>query len=616
MPSGVRQRAAQQASEREQEPDRERSRSPLRAPARPRHEGPRQRAAQSSASSHENPRDLEESASATTVLDEDAKSFRLHISNLYLRNKMSAEDTKRLVIKANKAGAQGVSNLARPSLPKNAQRGLMREMIKGATLPEPYYADIPCAASPGSKLSSTVRLPFILLHEMMAMLMQTVQVGAVCTFQDVGMESKRKRFAESNAIDFNTLVPIGFHGDGVPHQKNRTVEVFSWNFAAQPFWERFLFTCIEKWYLCNCGCNGAHTINAIMRIFVWSLEVLLVGCWPTARHDNTPWDPNTDKHRRNRNGQFKFRGVLMQIRGDWAWYKQMFGFKGWASESICWRCLANKSSMPYADFSLSAKWRKTRMTQALFMARLRKEAAFINPLMGAPGFNFQYITIDVLHCMDLGVTADAIGNLFWMLLGTVYKGGNKKTQVEALFVNLKAFYRRSNAHCRLQKLTQEMIKGEKKGPKIRAKGGECRCLVPFAAQQAEELYLSDPNENPLFFTVYKAFNCLMDIYMCMSHIPFDANIYGQLCRQFLLLYKAIGANFKDPFWKIKPKFHLMQELGEFMSAELGSPEHFWAYKDESYVGFIAQIASSRGGQNNAGTTPNRLIQRVRALTVE
>jgi hypothetical protein len=134
--------------------------------------------------------------------------------------------------------------------------------------------------------------------------------------------------------------------------------------------------------------------------------------------------------------------------------------------------------------------------------------------------------------------------------------------------------------------------------------------------QAEELYLSDPNENPLFFTVYKAFSCLMDVYMCMSHIPFDGNIYGQLCRQFLLLYKAIGAKAADPFWKIKPKFHLMQELGEFMSVELGSPEHFWAYKDESYVGFIAQIATSRGGQNNAGTTPNRLIQRVRALTAE
>eukprot|EP00974_Lingulodinium_polyedra_P126470 11198363-Lingulodinium_polyedra.AAC.1 len=58
---------------------------------------------------------------------------------------------------------------------------------------------------------------------------------------------------------------------------------------------------------------------------------------------------------------------------------------------------------------------------------------------------------------------------------------------------------------------------------------------------------------------------------------------------------------------------MFQELGEFQTEELGNPRLFWAYKDESFVGFIAELAKSRGGGSVASTTPLKVVQRYRAL---
>ena len=41
--------------------------------------------------------------------------------------------------------------------------------------------------------------------------------------------------------------------------------------------ERYPFTCIEKEYVCPCGCKGRHTLDAIMEVFVWCRRCLLVG---------------------------------------------------------------------------------------------------------------------------------------------------------------------------------------------------------------------------------------------------------------------------------------------------------------------------------------------------
>ncbi len=79
----------------------------------------------------------------------DADDSKNHVANLYLRNKMSAEQIALFVRKAKKAGASGVDALVKSTGKsfdlKNAQRGLMRCLLKDSNAPEPYWAEIPCA---------------------------------------------------------------------------------------------------------------------------------------------------------------------------------------------------------------------------------------------------------------------------------------------------------------------------------------------------------------------------------------------------------------------------------------------------------------------------------------
>eukprot|EP00969_Alexandrium_andersonii_P023568 1029134-Alexandrium_andersonii.AAC.1 len=84
-----------------------------------------------------------------------------------------------------------------------------------------------------------------------------------------------------------------------------------------------------------------------MEVFVWCLRCLSVGASPQSRRGSS-WLPS-DKARRAGGSLPCFAG-LFQVRGDWAFYQQLFSFKGWSSASICWRRLANRSTCPFWDF--------------------------------------------------------------------------------------------------------------------------------------------------------------------------------------------------------------------------------------------------------------------------
>ena len=133
-------------------------------------------------------------------------------------------------------------------------------------------------------------------------------------------------------------------------------------------------------YFCGCGCGGRCTLDAIVDIFCWNMRCLLAGSWPSARH------------------------------------KAFFGFKGWASKEICWRCKANCSDIPWTDTSTAAAWRTSRYRTSELLARQTEQGISVNPLFSLPGFSAELICIDVLHSMDLGTTQDAIGNLFFDLV--------------------------------------------------------------------------------------------------------------------------------------------------------------------------------------------------------
>ena len=549
----------------------------------------------------------------------DAFAFRRHVSTLYLRNQLSGLETAHLVRSAKSSGASGVADLSRAGAsgahPGNSSRDLLTSLMKGNKSPAPYWVEIPVSdpKKPGKQCKALV--PVLLMHEMFHFVLEGVALASVVAFEGAGLESKRKKFAADYNLDHRKVVPIGLHGDGVPHKaKGRgSVEVMSWSFAAQPCWERVLFACLDKVYMCSCGCGGRCTLDALLRVFLWSLQILFAGSWPTCRHDGSAWH-RSDSSRAGLSGGLGVHAALMQVRGDWAYYKQLFSLKGWASNSICWRCLANKGDLSYKDNSAGAHWRKTRYTNTELYDRLADEGAALSPIFSAPGFDPCYITVDVLHALDLGCTADALGNLMTEALSH-YFVGTKANRLSSLWRLLQEYYKECPCESRLDKLTAEMIRStaKKSKPKLRCKGAECRYLAPFGVRLAQLLHAKSPTDRNM--TIVQTFSALFDFYMSMSVEPFSPGVSGRAIRKFLVLYGSLGASSPDPdiFWVMKPKFHLLAEL-EYQCADLSNPRHFWCYRDESFVGFVAEFAASRGGGHSAATLPERTLTKYRLLS--
>ena len=73
-----------------------------------------------------------------------------------------------------------------------------------------------------------------------------------------------------------------------------------------------------------------------------------------------------------------------------------------------------------------------------------QKAAGVQPsvLFNSPGFALLMVCIDVLHALDLGITQDMLGNLFWESLGTLYKEGRTKAdRLNLLWNKMKKFYK-------------------------------------------------------------------------------------------------------------------------------------------------------------------------------
>jgi hypothetical protein len=201
-----------------------------------------------------------EAASSGSPRVDSARSWRGYVAKTFLSNKLSAYETQVMVAAASNAGASGAEDVAQAGLngkhKKNLARDITRSLLKGITFPEPYMAKIP-VWDPKAEQPCVEEYPFLLPHEFLHFLTQqkttgsTVKsMGDVSHRVDQNLEHEKIKFCRAFHLDYATCIPIGFHGDGVPHQKGTynkgSTEVYSWNLLSNPEGERFLFTTIPK----------------------------------------------------------------------------------------------------------------------------------------------------------------------------------------------------------------------------------------------------------------------------------------------------------------------------------------------------------------------------------
>lgn len=388
----------------------------------------------------------------------------------------------------------------------------------------------------------------------------------------------------------------------------------SFNFLGEPSGDRIPITGVSKAFVCKCGCLGRCTFQDISAVIAWSFRALITGVHPSFGPKGEPLE---DKLLLSVAGtQLGVKACLMQIRADWPFLKQLFGVPSWSNDRICWKCQAEKSADAENSMFKSgpqAPWRKLRVDVADFFRWIQEQNIPVSCLFSIPGFSLSMLGLDWLHIVDLGCAQDLLGNLFSEAVRFGMTGSNQKERLKNLWLRLREFYKEAKSPSRLDDLTLEMFMRPKKAPKLRAKGGETRHLMPFAAVLARELNIQQNTEHSKLVAV--VFDSLLECAKQAATVPFNAKALAKASQKMsvawsLLAEEATAAG--KLAWVKKPKAHLFQELCEYQVFEFGSPELFWTYKDESWCGFAAKTAKRRGGWKRASTVPFRLLSRFRA----
>ena len=528
------------------------------------------------------------------------KRFKANVSDLLLQGSISGQRAASLFTDAADSEAQGLDGLSNVPQSSHALRDLQRKLTKNTPWPPLFPARVRMRDIATEK--TFVETLFMLLpHELCHQLWYWNQDASQAMLQNSGLNSKAmdafKNICAQHHLDIPKVFPLGFWIDGVPVKWDRSESliVFTLNLPGQVDAAmrrlRIPLTVINKKFLAE------ETTAEIMEILAWSFKCLFSGHFPA---QPLPHQELFNTWRSKRAGKpLGAYGLLVEIRGDWEAYKNVFGLAGWKDKYCCYRCWATPADI--RDPSLTAAWRSQR--KDLYSHFLH--CKFICPLFSLPGVNLDTFVIDWLHCMDLGMAADFAGNLLYHILDK-FPGASQKERCKAMHRHLQAWYRHNTYSNKLTSLTPGMLRKEsKKGglssPKLRASAGEMRSLVPWLCSVASaSLDTTDLLENAML----AASKHLLKMYQCLDKDSYNPGELAENCRKFLLFYVSLEDNSAGNLWKFKPKFHMAQELCEFDQV---NPSLSWVYRDEDYGGSIAASAKHRGGLNSATATSRNVL---------
>jgi hypothetical protein len=138
------------------------------------------------------------------------------------------------------------------------------------------------------------------------------------------------------------VFPLSVYLDGVSYSNRDAVL----NLTVQNLvsGKRHVLMVLQRSRVCRCGCRSWCTLYPVWLWLCWSLQALINGEYPDARHDGQPWTPADEQNRgAMSNRKFGFRAFVLQLRGDWSEFAHSVGFVNWASrDHPCFMCDASQ----------------------------------------------------------------------------------------------------------------------------------------------------------------------------------------------------------------------------------------------------------------------------------
>ena len=534
---------------------------------------------------------------------EEWKSFSM---NLHAKNMLPGTLAKLNIEKANKSGAKGWKFRGKKGK-KNAARTLFRA-YPPTPWPKLYWAKIPMKNLKNQQMEERWHC-FCLPHEWLATYLadpraiseaQPAKGSKVWT----ALSQICSQLFGSNEWPAEGLVPIGFHGDGVPIQgtlRQESLDFLTINLPGSKLHRdlRVPFTVLQTKFHFE-----YETKKAIFNILLWSLDHLKRGTYPKARHDGSPW-LKSDLVRSKLKGMLPAKGILAEIRGDWDWLNSWFSFPTFNTKSgMCWLCTA---TWPESK-AWSAADRSSGLSKAMFVKRVQDMGKPLCPLWGWPEMAPNVLCLpDWLHAVDQGIAADIAAQLL-IEVSAFYPGRSFRARVAELWQEIQILYKEHGVENQLRALTPEILnKGKNKPagttPTLKGHAAVIRHLVPLLPILTAK-HLSGGSQ-------YQVACDKLARFLAQAYCHMESNDLGPLPKlgakvagQYMALEAHAIRNESNDF-HIMPKLHLFQHICECGFA----PKDFWCYQDETTGGFLAQLFTRRGGKDNPGKNCENLFLR-------
>ena len=495
---------------------------------------------------------------------------------------------------AARAAAQGAAGMGRAASagshgrhPQNLQRSLIALFGMPPGAPAFAWFNIPTK-------SGDVAHPFLLPHAWLQSLYSSKPElwqsaiqgpdGAVADFWE-GIEST-VLVRDHPSLDRSRTIPLGLHGDGGSFSKQDSLFVFTFNSLlgeGESASKRLLMTIIKKSELVP------GTLDRMMDIMGWSFNIALTGLTPVLSYEGEQIDDPVYLAGR-------WKGSLIQIRGDWEFYCSIFGFPQWnTAESMCWLCkAAGFGDLAFGNCGSEAAWRATMQTHESWAADLEAKGKELPALMRrVAGLRLEAVMIDILHTVDLGVAAHIIGNIMWACVEQgVWPGGTQAERVAGLQAAVAKFYKDTRTTSRLRgDIKVEHLRTSGGWPKLKGKAAPIRHLAKFALSLATNHL--DVRHRAIAQLLVQFYDTIKTEGMFLSDEA--TRVIPQIGLRLGVLYAQLGRQALIDgvkAWKVMPKLHLFQHLCQHQSILFGNPRFYWTYADEDMVGHLVEVGAT------------------------
>lgn len=202
------------------------------------------------------------------------------------------------------------------------------------------------------------------------------------------------------------------------------------------------------------------------------------------------------------------------------------------------------------------------------------------------------ICIDVLHTVDLGVTAHVLGNIFYLVASQ--RRGSLENEFEWIDAELDKYTKKRKRRPMLRgKLTLKRCKTGSGYPKLKAKGSNCRELIDFGFFLARQANL-DERVIALAQLLQEFYKIIYSQPLHMDQASIDR--MEEIGEDFSKIYAGLSNEAfrqRRKQWKISPKHHLFLHLCIHCVRATGlNPRSYWCYCDEDLVGQLITIGES------------------------